>query len=371
MNKKSKIAKERSALFDKIVLILNIIAALALLLSYLAPSTDPRDFSLIASLGFGYLVLLLINILFIIFWSIKYRFYFLISTLAILSGYTILIANFGFHFNTSITKNEIRTGTIRVMAYNVNVFKGIEEHEEDPTQERVMQVLRENNVDIMCFEEFGATRSNNVSTRDSIKNILKSVQYFYKRMGFIANRDTFGNAIFSKFPIIDTGSIAAPTPLAMRAIFADIKYKSKILRIYCVHLAAVGGIKGSDKRKILDGSGILDKSSFLNDKVNSAFLIRSYQVSRIKEHMSECPYPYIVAGDFNDTPISYAVNTLSYGLKNAFIEKGSGFETTYYSTFPLHIDYILCSPQFDVLSYKSIDKKISDHKPIVSELRLK
>ena len=63
---------------------------------------------------------------------------------------------------------------------------------------------------------------------------------------------------------------------------------------------------------------------------------------------------------------------MSKGLKNAFCEKGSGFGRTYNGDFPNYqIDYIMASPAFDVLDYDIIEKKLSDHYPVCSDLLLK
>ena len=152
--------------------------------------------------------------------------------------------------------------------------------------------------------------------------------------------------------------------------FVDIKYANRIFRIYCIHLGSVS--VGAAKDSYLNENFIFGKIAFIKGRLTDALVRRSFQVAKIKEHMAKCPYSYIVAGDFNDTPNSFAVNELSDGMKNAFIEKGSGLGTTFYSKFPkLHIDYILTSPQFDILNYQEIDKKLSDHKPIISDLELK
>ena len=93
---------------------------------------------------------------------------------------------------------------------------------------------------------------------------------------------------------------------------------------------------------------------------------------KIKDHAAQCPYPYIISGDFNDTPSSYAVNAMAQGLKNAFHEKGSGFGRTYNGSFPNYqIDYIMASPQFEVTDYQIIEKRLSDHYPVRSDLALK
>lgn len=91
---------------------------------------------------------------------------------------------------------------------------------------------------------------------------------------------------------------------------------------------------------------------------------------RIKRHVENCDYPMILAGDFNDTPISYAINELGDGLKNASFEKASGFVTTYNNKFPLEIDYIMTSNNFDIISYNVPKAVISDHRPVIADVKL-
>ncbi|MDV3197467.1 MAG: hypothetical protein Q8884_02675, partial [Sweet potato little leaf phytoplasma] len=75
--------------------------------------------------------------------------------------------------------------------------------------------------------------------------------------------------------------------------------------------------------------------------------------------------PYIIMGDFNDTPVSYALNNLTKGMQNSFQKKGSGLAITYNGDFPnFQIDYILATPQFDILSYNIIKESFSDHYPV-------
>jgi len=91
----------------------------------------------------------------------------------------------------------------------------------------------------------------------------------------------------------------------------------------------------------------------------------------VKDNSLHCPYPYIVSGDFNDTPSSFAVNQMAKGLKNVYREKGSGFGRTYNGDFPnFQIDYIMTSPQFDIEDYQIIEKKLSDHYPVRSDVLL-
>ena len=81
--------------------------------------------------------------------------------------------------------------------------------------------------------------------------------------------------------------------------------------------------------------------------------------------------PIIIAGDFNDTPASYIYQQATHLLSDPYVEQGRGFGTTYRGPFPaFRIDYILYSRDMEALSYKRISTPISDHYPIVTDLRL-
>ena len=72
----------------------------------------------------------------------------------------------------------------------------------------------------------------------------------------------------------------------------------------------------------------------------------------------------------NDKFLQLLFNVIGNGLKSAFQEKGSGLGTTYGGAFPnFQIDYILCDPAMDVLNYKIIKKKYSDHYPVVADIQ--
>ena len=106
-------------------------------------------------------------------------------------------------------------------------------------------------------------------------------------------------------------------------------------------------------------------------KLKGGFIERGLQVALIRQHASKCPYPYILMGDFNDTPSSYAFNQMEIGMNNTFREKGTGVGKTFNGGFAsFQIDYILSSKQFHVLDYHIIHKLISDHYPVLSEVAL-
>lgn len=364
---KSKQKKKPFLLIDKIVLGLNIVVAACLLLSYLAPGTDPRDSTIIATLGFVYLFLVAGNLVFLPYWLFRKPLLMLISVVCVLAGFNMATAQYGFRKKVVIN-DKADTSDLRIMQYNVHSFLGIGRYEDTFVQKEIMEVIESKHPDIINLEEFAKYRVNRDSISNQIKALLKT-KYYYFNADKVFRKDSTGNAIFSKYPIVSTGLVGGNNNSNSKSIYVDVKYKGKTVRVYCVHLIAVQ-IKSKSKKKVLSGKA-LGNSSFVLGRLSGAFVMRSYQVDQIKKSFESCPYPYIVTGDFNDTPISYAVNELGDGLKNAFIEKGSGFQTTYWSSLPLQIDYILASKQFDVLNYQVLEEEISDHKPVISDLRLK
>lgn len=76
----------------------------------------------------------------------------------------------------------------------------------------------------------------------------------------------------------------------------------------------------------------------------------------------------IVCGDFNDTPISYACQTLERRMKSAYRDSGSGIGVSFREKgFWVRIDHIFFSKQGEsenTFIDRSID--VSDHYPIVS-----
>jgi endonuclease/exonuclease/phosphatase (EEP) superfamily protein YafD len=83
--------------------------------------------------------------------------------------------------------------------------------------------------------------------------------------------------------------------------------------------------------------------------------------------MNTSPYPIILCGDFNDTPTSFTYKQLSEGLNDSFANAGLGIGQTYNGKFPaLRIDYILYSPELEIVNFKTSEVSLSDHYPIIS-----
>ena len=366
-------AKKKLSFFDKLVLLLNCGIAIALLISYLAPVTDPRKYWVIAFFGLAYPPVLLLNVLLIVYWVFRKSWYALLSVLCILIGVNVLQNNIGFNWgeNSQVPGDN----AVRIMTYNVHNFKKYSKGRDTSTKTEILALIKDEAPDVIGIQEFFTRKRGRYAMTDSIKKGLGFKHYYFENI--IGNTDeTIGIAVFSKFPITNTGFIPlSEASSENQCVYVDIKKANRTFRVYSVHLQSIK-FKSEDYQYLdtvtKHGRTDITSTRRLAGKLKRAFIRRAEQVFTIKEHTKTCPYPYIIAGDFNDTPTSFAVSQMAKGLKNTFREKGVGLGRTYNGDFPNYqIDYVLASKQFDVKSYRIIEKKLSDHYPIVSDLVLK
>ncbi|WP_295767421.1 endonuclease/exonuclease/phosphatase family protein [uncultured Mucilaginibacter sp.] len=372
---RAKQKKRRLFFLDKIFLWLSIGFGLALLVCYLAPVTDPRTFWPVAFFGLGYLPLLLVNFCLLLYWLIRRSRYILVPLLCIGLGWNILRDNVGLR-----TKKHQNTGSnaIKVMTYNAHNFKPYGQQVNDPvTKKRMLQLISAQNPDIIGIDEFYTRRRGEYAIKDSMKKLMHSDECYVEPFSFNTDHEAMGMAIFSKFPVVNKGIIMLSTKpnSSNQCIFVDVKKGDKTFRYYNVHLQSIRFDPVDYEylsRVSKKGKPDVSSSRRIGSKLKRAFIKRSEQVFKIKAHAAQCPYPYIIAGDFNDTPASYAVAQMTKGLKNTFREKGVGFARTYNGSFPnFQIDYILVNSGFDVADYYTLRKKLSDHYPVCSTLLLK
>ena len=366
--------KKKQSIFSRILLWINLFFCFAILISYLAPYIDPRKVWLIAFFGLAYPPLLLVNIIMMLYWLLRKRWQFLFSLVSILVGWMVLTNNIGFRFNSNFTKVP-GLDVIRAMTYNVHNFKHFGSTNDISTKHEILELINQEQPDVIGFEEFFTRNKGEYEMRDSIGKILGTKYFYFEPFNF-NYLEAIGMAIFSKYPIVNHGLIRLSEDKGSgnQCLYVDVKKGSKTFRYYAIHLQSINF--NPEDYKYLDsvskkGKTDLAATKKLGGKLKSAFMKRSEQVFKIKDHAAQCPYPYIIAGDFNDTPSSFAVNQMAKGLKNAFREKGSGMGRTYNGDFPNYqIDFIMTSPQFEVASYKVIEKKLSDHYPLRSDLIL-
>lgn len=366
--------RSKTTFLDTIVRLIAVFLAISLVLGFLAGGFDPRDYKYMPFFGLAYPYLLLLNILFIGWWCLRKRWSFAIGTLIlILMGWTSLNATFGVIGNKGAGE-KTNPEDLRMMTYNVHSFTPYGEKNVEPVKQQMLELIKAENPDVICFQEYFTRRKGAFDITDSLKQILKTSHYYF--VPFAANDyEASGLAIFSRYPINNKGSIKfGEYAGGNSSIYVDIEVNKKKIRIYNVHLQSISfgeqDYSYIDKiTKKMDPD--IMPSRRIAKMLRKAFLKRSAQVDIMKAHMSTCTTAFAIAGDFNDTPASYAVTQMTQSLKNTFREQGTGLGRTYNGKFPnFQIDYIATTKDIEVLNYRVIPAKLSDHFPVRSDLRL-
>lgn len=329
------------------------------------------------NLGAFYLLLLLIG--FCVFWIFAKPRWSLISIIAVLISYPSLRQMIALRLPGNFV-NEKKEGHIRIMSWNVEHFDILEHKTHPENKQAMLNLVKTYQPDIACFQEMVGSETTSTAI-NYIPDMLAQMgfndyHYTYNvKLNFDANHH-FGIMIASRFPILQKQSVSFP-PNDYNSIFqyADILTGADTVRIFNIHLQSLKFT--SDNRKYLDNptlkdDKVVDESRSIISKLRKGFLRRGIQANRIQEAIQNSPYPVVVCGDFNDLPNSYAYATIGKGLQNAFAEKGSGLGRTFTGISPtLRIDNIFISPQIDVLQYTRISKALSDHFPVLTDLKVK
>jgi len=368
-------AKTKLTIFDKFLLCITILLCVSLLISYLAPIADPAKYWIVAFFGLAYPLLLLFTLLFALYWLLRKSIWVLLPVLTIAAGWSVLTKNIGFRSQTRAPMVK-DSNIVRIMTYNVHNFKRYGAKNDVSTKHEILDIINSHQPDVLGIQEFFTRKHGQYDMQDSIQKILNSTWCYFQ--AFESNSsEAIGMVIFSKFPIIAHGLITLSDDKTSenQCLYTDIRKGNKTFRVYSVHLQSIR-FDPEDYRYLNamshEGKTDMGSTKRLGSKLKLAFIKRSQQVYKIKQDAAACPYPYIISGDFNDTPSSFAVNQMSTGLKNAFCEKGTGLGRTYNGDFPNYqIDYIMASPAFSVLDYDITKKKLSDHYPVCSDLLLK
>lgn len=367
MSKKSKLS-----IFDKFILFVAVITAIGLALGMLAGQIDPKDNIWIAFAGLAYPFFLVANLVFVVYWAFRRKFLIAVATLVFIAlGWKPLTATYRFfgEEGTTVKNNE---NDIRLMTYNVHSFKKYGENNDVSTKAQILKTIKTQNPDIICFQEFFTRRKGEYDLIDSVKKRLKLTHYYFVPSSG-NDYEEFGLAIFSRYPIKNKGKVSFGEHAGNGSIYIDVAVTEQVFRVYNVHLQSI-----SFEKQDYDYIGKVAKmdteyksSRRIASMLKAAFQRRSEQVKLMKAEMQQCKIPYIIAGDFNDTPASYCVTQITHSLKNAFKEKGSGFGKTYNGAFPnFQIDYIATTKDFDIINHHISKEKLSDHFPVRSDLKL-
>lgn len=361
--------KKKSFIFW-FMMFMNLISIAALLVGYLAAWIKPSVYWPIAFFGLAYPFTIIINILFTIYWILRRRWFAIVPILFIGLGWNSML-NYVQFGNTSNANSD---STLSILTYNAHLFKSIKTNKYDKkTKHEMLEMVLNQKTDFINFQEFYYRKKGVYNIKDSI---MKRGGYeYYEEEVFESNdNEVMCMAFFSKYKIINFEVLHFYNKQhANVCIYSDVIYLGDTIRIINVHLQSIS-FQPEDYQYLDQVKNVetdMQSNKRIGARLRNAFIHRGDQAEKVAELIEESPYPVIVAGDFNDTPASYAFHIISNDLKNAFREKGNGLGVTYNGAFPnFQIDYILCGHQFEVCDYKIIKKKYSDHYPVKGVFKL-
>ena len=252
--------------FDKLVFSFNSLIATMLLLSYILPYVQPENFALISVLSLAVPLLIILNILFVVYWLLKVKKQLFLSLLVLLIGYKY-VGSF-YKFSSSIDVEE--ETNISIMNYNVRLFNLYNWIEDDHVEAKITKFVKEEFPDIICFQEYHPHQSLDLSF------------YKYKYEKLSGQRIQHGQAIYSKFPIVNSGSIEFKKS-ANNAIFADVVKGLDTIRIYNVHLQSSG--INTEVEELTK-----EESNRLFNKAARTFRMQQSQAEKVAEHKDKSPY---------------------------------------------------------------------------------
>ncbi len=350
--------------------ILSIISAISLLLAYLAPYVHPESLPIIPVFGLAYPVIVFVFVFCMLAQLFFRKWWAAAMVILFLTGVGLHLRTLTFGGGDALPKDG---KTLKIMSYNVHLF---DVYNSDPkraneTRLKILSFLKKESPDIVCFQEFyQQDRPTDFVTKDTIIPLLGIEDYQERYAHRITKRQNFGIALFSKYPIVEKGEVRFDSDIESFnfAIYSDIAYEGDTIRVYNVHLQSIQ-LNGKDKAALIrEESGFFDAI----DKVMEAFPERAKQANRLVEHLENSPYPVVVCGDFNDTPLSYTYQRFHNKLTDAWRNCRTGIGKTYAGKIPAgRIDYIFHSESIGSADFKIQEDALSDHYAISCEVFVK
>ena len=344
--------RRRSALgllLDVMMGVVSLCVVVLFVATLFVPVLDPREWGEVSTLGliapFVYSAQAFITLYWIVRWRVG------------VAIFMVLVSLFGLFQLPLFYKVETRriysepnlrprydSRALKIMTYNVRSFI---DDEGGRCIDSLVAMLKVVNPDILCLQEMGFN--------DMADSMLAPLNPMPKSL----SRTNLSPAIYSRYPIIRAGRVDSLKNFVWADVVVKQSGREDTLRVFSTHLHSTA-IRRDDSDYIehheyLEDDSLQQMRSMVS-RLTENNRLRASQVDTLAQMVAASPYPTIVCGDFNDTPISYTYRTIARKMQDAFTEAGRGYSHTYRGFHDmLRIDYVLCSDEFEPLSYEVID----------------
>ena len=346
---------------QKLIRWANVLIVFFTLMTYLAPYVSPQRFWPFAFIGLVYPVLLVINLLFVAYWTFQRRWQALLSLGVILVGWNHFAGLVGLHPGGSSPEG---ASLLKTMTFNAYGFSNFHTKGTPANPEELQALVYQYQPDVLCVQEFVYNTQSGSTYVDAIRQHNGLEHSVWKK--------TEELAIFSRYPILRSEVRYFGSTNGYR--YADLQVGERIVRVYNVHLRSNSITGLADK--VAKSPDLREKENWnrvenIMRRFKRAAQERASQVEELLAHLSNSPYPVIVCGDFNDIPQSYTHHRMCKNLRDAFLAAGSGLGITYAGRIPgLRIDYTFTDPKFTPLYCHRGKVSFSDHRPVITVIQL-
>jgi len=242
------------------------------------------------------------------------------------------------------------TGPIRFMSYNVhsafNTAGSLD-------VEAIARVIEDTNASVVGIQEI--PRGRLLSGTTDLLTLLR-LRLGFEHVAFFGTTDpVWGNAIFSRYPIIEVGSDYLPlvgTPMRRGVLGATIDTGSGEVLVISTHLQHVN-----------------DSAVHDDDPEADLLPVHSEQIDTILRHWTGRD-PAVLMGDFNARPEWAQIQKiLDAGWVDSWAEAGVGDGLTSGAVNPQYrIDYVFHTGSLRAVDAGVIISLASDHFPVVVDL---
>lgn len=369
----TSIGHKAISIIKNIGILITLIIGILLVITAYCGYVDPEKSAKFAIIGMVFPVMLALNVVALLVWIIVRRWLVALLPIAFMAVCYSAVITFS-PINISFSNEAPTDSSFTLLTYNVMNFEDLSNHKGDNS---TLRYILDKNADFVVLQEGSAKiKMDKLDIIQSLMPELKN-KYPYRETRM---RDI---VILSKHPFtLDNEKILSNYHL--HATSYKVNIKGNTLYIIGVHLESIR-LTDNDKALYQEITDITKSSDNLNEqkvenvkstllsKLSTAFKRRAVQAKDLRQYIDSIGENVILCGDFNDTPSSFAYNTImGDDMNDAYRECALGPTITFHQNrFYFRIDHVLYKGNFEATSIERGNIKSSDHYPLYATFRWK
>jgi len=263
--------------------------------------------------------------------------------------------------------------TLKVMGWNVRLYNRYGWLGEG-TREGIFNAVEAEAPDVLCLQEhFRDPDPRSFPVEGPMRRAVAS-----KKEGQVGLHEVwakgkagrrFGVATWSRHPIVGRESISFGTSSNNVCAVTDIVWQADTVRVFNGHFASLH-FGTEDYAALEEGVPDAEGRQRIWSRMREAYVARVAQVGQVMEAVVRSPHPVVLCGDFNDVPVSWALQEVRGLLRDAHDVRGLRMDGTWQGAVPgVRIDHILLDSTWPVVSFGTGGEGLSDHRFVTAAVQ--